>query len=147
MPLTATTWPSLIQDESIKAEIRSSIAQSASAFNRGDIEAILLAYAPDAVVLPPNNPAVRGLPGIRQLWKTLLAAGYCNAVFAVGQIEHWGDVAIAVGRYTVQVPVKPGTSEVDRGKFVGHWRRMEDGKFRVTASVWSSDRWHSFDHS
>lgn len=57
-------------------------------------------------------------------------------MFALDQIEQWGDVALAIGRYTVQVPVKPGAFEVDRGKYVGHWRRMSDGQFRVTVSLW-----------
>jgi hypothetical protein len=47
-----------------------------------------------------------------------------------------GEVALAIGRYNVQVPIKPGTLEVDRGKYVGHWRRMPDGQFRVTVSMW-----------
>jgi hypothetical protein len=47
-------------DEDIKAEIRRSLAQSSSAFNCGDVETILGSYAPDAIVLPPNSPAVQG---------------------------------------------------------------------------------------
>ena len=94
--------PLLTEDERIKAEIRVSLAQSASAFKRGDVEAILRAYAPDAVVLPPNSPAVQGIPAIRQLWKSLVAAGYRNAAFQFEQIEHWGDVVLVIGRYTVE---------------------------------------------
>jgi ketosteroid isomerase-like protein len=101
-----------------------------------------LTHAPDAVVLPPNSPAVQGIVAIRQLWESLLAAAYRNAAFELDEIEHWGEVALAIGRYKVQVPTKLGTFEVDRGKYVGHWRRMPDGHFRVTVSMWYSDRWH-----
>ena len=138
--------PPIIQDENIKAEIRRILAQSLSAFNRGDVETILGSYAPDAVVLPPNSRAVQGIEAIRQLWQSLLAAGYCNAAFELDEIEHWGDVALAIGRYSVQIPMKPGAFEVDRGKYVGHWRRMPDGQFRVTVSMWYSDRWHLHGH-
>jgi ketosteroid isomerase-like protein len=133
--------PPVIQNENVKTEIRRSLTESASAFNRGDVETILEAYAPDAVVLPPNSPAVQGTHAIRQLWESLLAAGYRNAAFELDEIEHWGEVALAIGRYNVQVPTQPGTLEVDRGKYVGHWRRMPDGQFRVTVSMWYSDRW------
>jgi ketosteroid isomerase-like protein len=146
MSRTSVARPPIIQNENVKEEIRRSLTQSASAFNRGDVETILEAYAPDAVVLPPNSPAVQGIKAIRQVWESLLAAGYRNAAFELDEIEHWGEVALAIGRYRVQVPTKPGTLEEDRGKYVGHWRRMPDGQFRVTVSMWYSDRWHGSNH-
>ena len=133
--------PPSIRNDDVKAEIRKSLTQSASAFNRGDIETILGSYAADAVVLPPNSPAEQGIVAIRQLWESLLAAGYRNAMFDVDEIEHWGDVALAIGRYKVQIANTAGAIEEDRGKYVGHWRRMQDGRFRVTVSMWYSDRW------
>jgi len=133
-------------NEDIRAEIRKSLAQSASAFSRGDVETIVGSYAPDAVVLPPHSPAVQGIVAIRQLWESLLAAGYRNAEFELDEIEHWGDVALAMGRYSVQIPNKSNVIEEDRGKYVGHWRRMPDGQFRVTVSLWYSDRWQRPDH-
>jgi len=147
MSSASAAQPPIIQNESVKAEIRASLTHSASAFNRGDVETIVEAYAPDAVVLPPNSPAVQGIPAIRRLWEALLAAGYRNASFELDEIEHWGEVALAIGRYNVQVPTKSGTQEVDRGKYVGHWRRMPDGQYRVTVSMWYSDRWHRESHS
>src|SRR5438309_9288528 len=146
MSSTSTTRPLLIQDENIKAEIRASMAQSAGAFARGDIEGILRAYSPDAIVLPPNSPAIQGIPAIRQLWKSLLVAGYRNATLQFDQIQHWGDVALVTGRYTVEISSIPGTLAVDRGSYVGHWRRMADGQFRVTLSLGSSDRWRHPGH-
>ena len=141
MTATSATRPPLTDDESIKEEIRISLAESASAFKRGDIEGILRAYAPDAVVLPPNSPAIRGIPAIRQLWTTLLTAGYRNATLEFDRIQNWGDVAVVMGRYTVEISSIPCAQAVDHGSYVGHWRRMEDGQFRITLSVWSSDRW------
>ncbi len=130
-----------IRNEDVRVEIRKSLTQSASAFNRGDVETILESYAPDAVVLPPNSPAVQGIVSIRQLWESLLAAGYRNAAFELDEIEHWGDVALAIGRYKVRISNGPDAIEEDHGKYVGHWRRMPDGHFRVTVSMWYSDRW------
>jgi ketosteroid isomerase-like protein len=146
MSRASVTRPPIIQNENVKAEIRRSLTQSASAFNRGDVETILEAYARDAVVLPPNSPAVQGIRAIRQLWEALLAAGYRDAAFELDEIENWGEVALAIGRYKVQVPTKTGTLEEDRGKYVGHWRRMPDGRFRVTVSMWYSDRWQRPSH-
>jgi ketosteroid isomerase-like protein len=143
---SASTAQRSIRNEDVGAEIRKSLTQSASAFNRGDVETILGFYAPDAVVLPPNSPAVNGPVAIRQLWESLLAAGYRNAEFELDEIEHWGDVALVIGRYKVQIPNRPGGIEEDSGKYVGHWRRMSDGKVRVNVSMWYSDRWQPPSH-
>jgi ketosteroid isomerase-like protein len=59
---------------------------------------------------------VQGLLGIRQLFESLVAAGYCNAAVELERIEHSGDIALAVGRYSVQIPTKSASSGVDRGK-------------------------------
>lgn len=103
MSQASTARPPLARKEDVRTEIRRSLTQSASAFNRGDIDTILGAYAPDAVVLPPNSPGVQGMHAIRQLWESLLAAGYRNAAFELDEIQHWGEVALAIGRYNVQV--------------------------------------------
>jgi hypothetical protein len=66
MSQASAARPPLIWNENVKAEIRRSLTQSASAFNRGDVDTILETYAPDAVVLPPNSPAVQGIDSIRQ---------------------------------------------------------------------------------
>src|SRR5258707_5150945 len=134
--------PPPIQNEDVKAKIRTSMTQFAIAFNRGDVETVLGSYAADAVVLPPRSPAVQGSLGIRQLFESLLAAGYCTSAVELERIEHSGDIALAVGRYSVQIPTKLASSDIDRCKYVGHWRRMSDGQFRVTLSMRYSDRWH-----
>ncbi len=134
--------PPPFQNDDVKSKIRRSMTQSVSAFNRGDVETILGSYAADAIVLPPRGPAMQGLLGIRKLLESLLAAGYRSAAIELDRIEHWGDVALALGRYKVQIPAKSESFDVDRGKYVGHWRRMSDGQFRVTVSMWASDHWH-----
>src|SRR5205823_7490883 len=92
VPSTSAARSSLVRDESVNAEVRRSMDESASALNRGDVETILRSYAPDAVLLPPNSPGVQGILAIRQLWESFLASGFCNAALEFDQIEHWGDV-------------------------------------------------------
>jgi hypothetical protein len=66
--------------------------------------------------------------------------GKCKAWWNIAanpdEIQNWGDVALAIGPYELQVPTKASTLEVDRGKYVDHWRRISDGQFRVTVSMW-----------
>jgi ketosteroid isomerase-like protein len=123
MSQASAARPQLIQNEDVRAEIRKSLTQSASAFNRGDVETILGSCAPDAVVLPPNSPAVQGIHAIRQLWESLLAAGYRNAAFELDEIELWGEVALAIGRYSAsphQARHPRGRSRQVRGPLAPH---------------------------
>ena len=107
--------PPPVQNENVKAKIRTNMTQFAIAFNRGDLETVLGSYAADAVVLPPRSPDVQGLPDIRQLFESLLAEGYCDSAVEVERIEHSGDIALAVGRYSVQISTKSASSDIDRG--------------------------------
>jgi|SRR5580704_14227857 ketosteroid isomerase-like protein len=110
MSKASAARPPLIQNEDVRAEIRKSLTQSASAFNRGDIETILGSYAPDAVVLPPNSPAVQGIRAIRSLWESLLAVGYRNAAFELDEIEHWEKSLLRSAAITCKSPSSPAPS-------------------------------------
>jgi hypothetical protein len=63
MPQATAARPPLLQNEDVREETRKSLTQSATAFNRCDVETILGLHASDAVALPPNSPAVPGSLG------------------------------------------------------------------------------------
>ena len=110
----------------------------AEAFNARDLETSLLFYADDAVVLPPNGIAVRGVEAIRDLLKSMFDAGHSEGKFEQSQIEYSGNMAVEVGAYTVQTHGDGGTRQ-DTGRYMATWRRQENGEFRITVNVWSTN--------
>ncbi len=125
--------------ETVETIIRKLTALFVSAVNNKDLETMVGLYAPDAVVLPPNNPAVEGTTAIRDLFKSMLDAGFSDIAAETTRIEHSGDLAVEVGRYTLQVPQKEGGKKEDRGKYAGTWRRQPNGEFRLVVDIWNSD--------
>ncbi|HXT72439.1 MAG TPA: DUF4440 domain-containing protein [Candidatus Angelobacter sp.] len=108
------------------------------AFNARDLETSLLFYADDAVVLPPSGVAVRGAEAIRDLLKSMFDAGHPEGKFEQNQIEYSGNMAVEVGDYTVLVHADGGTRQ-DTGRYMATWRRQENGEFRITVNVWSTN--------
>lgn len=110
----------------------------ADAFNARDLETSLLFYADDAVVLPPNGVAVRGAEAIRGLLKSMFDADHPEGKFQQNRIEYSGNMAVEVGDYTVLTRAD-GDTRQDTGRYMATWRRQENGEFRITVNVWSTN--------
>ena len=125
--------------ETVETILRKLTALFVSAVNNKNLDAMVSFYAPDATVLPPNNLAAMGTRAIRDLFKSMIDAGLSDFTAQATRIEQSGDLAVEVGRYTVQAPQKEGGKREDRGKYVGTWRRQPSGEFRMVADIWNSD--------
>lgn len=93
-------------------------------------------YAPDAVELPPNLPAVQGREAIA---KYLGSFPHISS-FSTTTIDFTGagDLAYQYGTYHM-VMEGPGGSMTDDGKFIEIWQRQFDGSWKVAYDVFNSD--------
>ena len=92
-------------------------------------------YTANAVMLPPNTPALRGAAAIQGYM-----AGFppITAFTLVDDtIVGTGDRAYAIGRYHLTFGLKG--SPVDSGKFLDVRERQADGSWRYVADMFSSD--------
>lgn len=100
--------------------------------------AIAALYAVEAVMLPPNMPAITGNSAVRTFWAALWPM---NAAFTITptkvQVAQAGDVAIEEGTWIFEVPTPQGAQK-DNGKYLVVWRK-EGGSWKVTHDMWSSD--------
>jgi ketosteroid isomerase-like protein len=107
------------------------------AFLQNDQAAIRDLYATDAIVMPPNVPAISGhakiLPWAKEISGVLQA-------FAASPISAKisGDLAWIAGTYTMTVKLPDGKTADDRGKYLEVWRR-EEGRWRIVADMFNSD--------
>src|SRR5262252_1708103 len=101
-----------------------------------DLDKTVSFYGDDAVVLPPNQAAVTTKDGIRNLWK-----GFLDSLTDISwkttrvTMAKSGDMGYLIGTY--EATLKDGTK--DQGKYCEVWKKQTDGKWKVSADMFSSD--------
>ncbi len=118
-------------------EIRAAIAEWVAIYNRNDWSALAIQFTEDAVMMPPNAPAVTGRAAIAA-WEVENEAGFRIAL-SPDDISIVGDRAIIHGRSCVFIPLEDGAIGVDIGKFLEVRRRQPDGRWLVAQDVFNSD--------
>ena len=95
-------------------------------------------YAPEARVLPPNQPAVVGREAVAKLWGAMLPA-VKRLTLDTTHAEASGDLAWGTGQYSLTLQMAPGQTITDAGKYVVVYRK-HDGEWLAVADIWNSDR-------
>jgi ketosteroid isomerase-like protein len=94
-------------------------------------------YADDAIVLPPNAPAVTGHAAIEAMFKTFPPITAFE--LQTEEVEGTADLAYVRGRYTMTMS-PPGVPAIaDTGKFLEIWRKQSDGTWKSVRDMFSSD--------
>lgn len=97
-------------------------------------------YAKEAVLLPPNRPALEGRDGIRQMLQGLMDGGLTSMKLETTSIASAGDLAYGRGRYSLSMQPPGGASVTDVGKYVVVYRRQSGGAWRAVADIFNSDQ-------
>lgn len=107
--------------------------------NNRDIDLVLRYYRTDAVLMPPGEMPVRGLPNIRPRYETLFEQYNPAIVGQIDRAEICGDMAIVSGRNRGWL----------RGRDDRPDRRLSDvyvmqlnfnaGRWQITRLIWHSD--------
>jgi uncharacterized protein (TIGR02246 family) len=111
----------------------------ASACNTKQLEDLVELYVPDAMVLRPNVPAVRGTAAIREFFFGVLDAGMSDVELDPLRVETFGDCGYEAGRCKSLIPVAMGRRREERGKYVVMLNRQANGEWKIVADSWSSD--------
>lgn len=94
-------------------------------------------YSDDAIVLPPNAPAVTGHGAIEAMFKTFPPITAFE--LRTEEVEGSADLAYVRGRYTMTMS-PPGTPAIaDSGKYLEIWRKQSDGSWKSVRDMFSSD--------
>ncbi len=89
-----------------------------------DSAAIAALYTEDAILLPPNAPAVNGRDAIQAYWQAFLDSGVTNGTLKSSEIVNTDTDATEVGTWTITAP--DGTV-ADNGKYIVWWKKKADG--------------------
>jgi uncharacterized protein (TIGR02246 family) len=138
--LVLTACSTAMQSADAESAIRAADPDFAAAMNRMDMASVMTHYADDAVLLPPNAPAVHGKAAIQQFWTGLLSTAKFRVALTPDSVMQSGDLAVEVGHYDLNItPPAGGASMQDKGKYSVTWRRQTDGKWRIAVDMFSSD--------
>ena len=121
------------QHENDETALEASAAAWMEAFASKDIEAMNTLYAEDAVLLPPNAPAIFGRDAVKSAIQEMFAAGFAIELEDL-EIKVENDLAYKAGRYRLRS--EDGTL-VDRGKYIEIWTKA-DGTWRLHRDIWNS---------
>jgi len=104
------------------------------AFNAKDIDALVDLYASDARLLPPHAEMDSGGDALRAGFGAMIDAGLSAELTSIEAMVS-GDMGYNVGTYTMTAD----GAVVDVGKYMEIWHRGDDGQWRYTNDMYSSD--------
>lgn len=121
--------------------LRATTEQWASAAMTGDLDALLALYTVDAVVMPPNEPAVQGRDAIREWFESESGPWVESIQLDILEVDGHEELAFVRGRYVMTAAPAAGAPAVtDTGKYLEVRHRMVDGSWLITVDMFSSDR-------
>jgi uncharacterized protein (TIGR02246 family) len=137
--LALATTPFLAQAQGKTDPAISKAAKDfADTFNTKDAAKVAALYTDDAVVSPPNEPAVRGRSSIEAWFKKQFAQGLSDLVLTPAESTISGMQAYEAGSYTLSVKPASGPPINDKGKYVVVLKQV-GGKWLLAHDIFNSD--------
>ncbi len=135
-PAAAPAGPSEAEDAAAIREVR--LSQFAASFIASDADGFLASVAADMVIMPPDEPAVRGHTEIRAWLDAFFAAYTTDLHYTGSEVSVVGDTAFEAYafRWTL-TPLDGGEPIRQSGKGVYVFRRQADGGWKVARDIWN----------
>jgi len=119
----------------VESQLRNLTQDFAMSFNTGNYDQAASLFAPDCVFMAPGREAAYGQQPVERLLRQLGDAGYSDLRMETTRIEHSGDLAMELGRFSVVVRQADGKQLPERGKYMRVWRRL--GAWLLVAESWN----------
>lgn len=119
----------------VESQLRDFTQDFAMSFNTGNHDQAASLFASDGVLMAPQREAAYGQKQVERLLRQLADAGYSDLRLETTRVDHSGDMAMELGRFSVVLRQADGTLVPERGKYVKVWRRL--GAWLVMADCWS----------
>jgi uncharacterized protein (TIGR02246 family) len=121
----------------VESTVRDLTQDFCTAFNTGNYDQAAALFAADGLFMRPQFEMAEGPKAIEHALRECGDAGYHDLRCETLRVNHSGEMAVEVGRYTVSVQQSGGPISLDRGKYVHAWRRL--GVWLLATDCWSSD--------
>jgi ketosteroid isomerase-like protein len=128
------------QDE---VAIRAAAQDWGLAIEAKNLDETLSFYAAEAWVYPQNAPVAKTADERRAVWSRFFALpGASNMEGNITRVEvaRSGDLAVEYGTFAMTTKDKSGKSVTENEKSVVTWKKQADGKWKVIADIWNTDK-------
>lgn len=106
----------------------------------GDLDRMVNTCDPDVVVCNEYQPTTVGIQAIREKYGPRIAAGTFKSGFKTDHLKIYGDLALLVGRFTVNVTDKAtGKRGGGNGRLALVYRRHPDGSWKLLLDIDNND--------
>jgi len=119
----------------VESQLRDLTQDFAMSFNTGNYDQAAGLFATDGVLMASQHEPAYGQKPVERLLRHLGEAGYSDLRLETTRVDHSGDMAMELGRFTVIVRQPDGTRVPERGRYVKVWRRL--GAWLIMADCWS----------
>jgi len=119
----------------VESQVRELTQDFGTSFNTGNYDQAARLFAQDGVLMAPHYDGAYGQQAVERLLRKLGDAGYSDLRMETIRVDHSGDMAMELGRFSVVVHKPDGTSTPEIGKYVRVWRRF--GAWLIVGDCWS----------
>lgn len=120
-----------------RAQLKALTVRWETAANSHDWNALGATYTPDAVLLPPNGPAIVGRDNIKNFFAGF--PPFSDMSLKLLEIDGDGDVAYVRGAYTMTIHIPNANAIHEVGKYLEIRRKQSDGSWLISRDMYSSD--------
>jgi ketosteroid isomerase-like protein len=119
----------------VQSQLREFTQDFTTSFNTGNYDQAANLFASDGVLMAPLYEGAYGQKPIERLLRQMGEQGYSDLRMETIRVDHSGDMAMEIGRFSVAVHQPDGTVTPERGKYVKVWKRL--GAWLIAADCWS----------
>src|SRR5580658_3873294 len=119
----------------VESQLRDLTQDFAMSFNTGNYDQAAALFASDGVLMAPHYESANGQKAVERLLRQLSDAGYGDLRLETTRVEHSGDMAMEIGRFSVVAGTVDEKMLPERGNYVKVWKRL--GAWRLMADCWS----------
>jgi len=119
----------------VESQVRELTQDFGTSFNTGNYDQAARLFAQDGVLMAPHYDGAYGQQAVERLLRKLGDAGYSDLRMETIRVDHSGDMAMELGRFSFVVHKPDGTSTPEIGKYVRVWRRF--GAWLIVGDCWS----------
>jgi ketosteroid isomerase-like protein len=119
----------------VQSQLRDLTQDFATSFNTGNYDQAASLFASDGVLMAPHDEGAYGQKSVERVLRQMGEVGYSDLRLETTRVDHSGDMAMELGRFSMVLHKGDGTVVPQRGKYVKVWRRL--GAWLVLADCWS----------